>query len=171
MSTASKLTLLGTTAGAIGIVIMVHYQQQAEKAVRAHLCRRLPARSDDLLGNARRCTPRSRAAEAQARAHAGLRDAAEARGRVSESADCFGREQTGPLIAAFCSQLPERNVCEWGAAARPEKDPCGTQNPLTLKQALRRCLRRPDRSTNPTYRNPEFKTRLLEWERPQYVRI
>lgn len=34
MSTASKLTLLGTTAGAIGIVIMVHYQQQAEKAVR-----------------------------------------------------------------------------------------------------------------------------------------
>lgn len=32
MSTASKLTLLGTTAGAIGIVIMVHYQQQAEKA-------------------------------------------------------------------------------------------------------------------------------------------
>ncbi|KAL9628376.1 MAG: hypothetical protein Q9164_007300 [Protoblastenia rupestris] len=32
MSRASKLTLAGTTASAIGIVIMVHYQQQAEKA-------------------------------------------------------------------------------------------------------------------------------------------
>ncbi|KAL9104519.1 MAG: hypothetical protein Q9163_000550 [Psora crenata] len=32
MSRASKLTLAGTTASAIGIVILVHYQQQAEKA-------------------------------------------------------------------------------------------------------------------------------------------
>ncbi|KAK5278838.1 hypothetical protein BJ546DRAFT_855984 [Cryomyces antarcticus] len=32
MSTAAKLTLAGTTAGAIGIVIFVHYAQRAEKA-------------------------------------------------------------------------------------------------------------------------------------------
>ncbi|KAF2091100.1 cytochrome c oxidase assembly protein [Saccharata proteae CBS 121410] len=32
MSTAAKLTLAGTTAGAIGIVILVHFQQKAEKA-------------------------------------------------------------------------------------------------------------------------------------------
>ncbi|KAL6714053.1 hypothetical protein ACLMJK_008547 [Lecanora helva] len=32
MSTASKLTLAGTTLGAIGIVVLVHYQQQSEKA-------------------------------------------------------------------------------------------------------------------------------------------
>lgn len=34
MSQAAKITLAGTSLGAIGIVIMVHYQQQAEKAVR-----------------------------------------------------------------------------------------------------------------------------------------
>ena len=34
MSRAAKLTLAGTSLGAIGIVVMVHYQQQAEKAVR-----------------------------------------------------------------------------------------------------------------------------------------
>lgn len=33
MSTASKLTLAGTTLGAIGIVIFVHYAQVAEKDV------------------------------------------------------------------------------------------------------------------------------------------
>lgn len=33
MSTASKLTLAGTTLGAIGIVIFVHYAQTAEKDV------------------------------------------------------------------------------------------------------------------------------------------
>ncbi|KAK0509306.1 hypothetical protein JMJ35_008677 [Cladonia borealis] len=32
MSRAAKLTLAGTSLGAMGIVIMVHYQQQAEKA-------------------------------------------------------------------------------------------------------------------------------------------
>ncbi|KAF2140005.1 uncharacterized protein K452DRAFT_299969 [Aplosporella prunicola CBS 121167] len=32
MSTAAKLTLAGTTASAIGIVVLVHFQQQAEKA-------------------------------------------------------------------------------------------------------------------------------------------
>ena len=35
MSRASKLTLAGTTASAMGIVILVHYQQKAEKAVSA----------------------------------------------------------------------------------------------------------------------------------------
>lgn len=34
MSTASKLTLLGTTIGTIGIVAFVHWAQTAEKAVR-----------------------------------------------------------------------------------------------------------------------------------------
>lgn len=33
MSTAAKLTLAGTTAGAIGIVIFVHLQQKLDKAV------------------------------------------------------------------------------------------------------------------------------------------
>jgi len=33
MSTASKLTLAGTTLGAIGIVIFVHYAQTSEKEV------------------------------------------------------------------------------------------------------------------------------------------
>jgi hypothetical protein len=33
MSTASKLTLLGTTIGTIGIVAFVHWAQTAEKAV------------------------------------------------------------------------------------------------------------------------------------------
>ena len=33
MSRASKLTLAGTSLGAIGIVVLVHYQQQSEKAV------------------------------------------------------------------------------------------------------------------------------------------
>ena len=33
MSTAAKLTLAGTTVGAIGIVVLVHYQQNSEKAV------------------------------------------------------------------------------------------------------------------------------------------
>lgn len=33
MSTAAKLTLAGTTAGAIGIVIFVHLQQKFDKAV------------------------------------------------------------------------------------------------------------------------------------------
>ncbi|KAF2662612.1 cytochrome c oxidase assembly protein [Lophiostoma macrostomum CBS 122681] len=31
MSRASKLTLLGTSLGAVGIVIFVHYSQRAEK--------------------------------------------------------------------------------------------------------------------------------------------
>lgn len=34
MSRAAKLTLAGTSLGAMGIVVLVHYQQQAEKAVR-----------------------------------------------------------------------------------------------------------------------------------------
>ena len=33
MSSASKLTLAGTSLSAIGIVVLVHYQQRAEKAV------------------------------------------------------------------------------------------------------------------------------------------
>ena len=33
MSRAAKLTLAGTTAAAAGIVVFVHYAQQAEKAV------------------------------------------------------------------------------------------------------------------------------------------
>ena len=33
MSRASKLTLAGTSLSAIGIVVLVHYQQRAEKAV------------------------------------------------------------------------------------------------------------------------------------------
>lgn len=33
MSRAAKLTLAGTSLGAIGIVVLVHYQQNAEKAV------------------------------------------------------------------------------------------------------------------------------------------
>ena len=33
MSTASKLTLLGTTVGTVGIVWFVHWAQTAEKAV------------------------------------------------------------------------------------------------------------------------------------------
>ncbi|KAI9888538.1 MAG: hypothetical protein M1814_006838 [Vezdaea aestivalis] len=32
MSTASKLTLAGTTLGAVGIVVFVHYAQRADKA-------------------------------------------------------------------------------------------------------------------------------------------
>lgn len=35
MSTASKLTLAGTTLGALGIVLGVHFQQKAEQAVRS----------------------------------------------------------------------------------------------------------------------------------------
>lgn len=34
MSTAAKLTLAGTSVGAVAIVVLVHYQQTAEKAVR-----------------------------------------------------------------------------------------------------------------------------------------
>ena len=37
MSRASKLTLAGTAASAVGIVILVHYQQQAEKIVRSYI--------------------------------------------------------------------------------------------------------------------------------------
>ena len=37
MSTAAKLTLAGTTISAIGIVVLVHYQQNSEKAVRAQV--------------------------------------------------------------------------------------------------------------------------------------
>ena len=33
MSRAAKLTLAGTSIGAIGIVTLVHYQQNSEKAV------------------------------------------------------------------------------------------------------------------------------------------
>ena len=33
MSRASKFTLAGTSAAAIGIVVLVHYQQNAEKIV------------------------------------------------------------------------------------------------------------------------------------------
>ena len=33
MSRASKLTLAGTSLSAVGIVVLVHYQQRAEKAV------------------------------------------------------------------------------------------------------------------------------------------
>ena len=33
MSLAAKLTLAGTSLGAVGIVYLVHHQQQAEKAV------------------------------------------------------------------------------------------------------------------------------------------
>lgn len=39
MSTASKITLAATTLGAIGIVISVHYAQQAERAVCCFLWR------------------------------------------------------------------------------------------------------------------------------------
>lgn len=39
MSTASKLTLLGTTLGTAGIVAFVHWAQQSEKAVRLQLWR------------------------------------------------------------------------------------------------------------------------------------
>ncbi|KAK3173715.1 hypothetical protein OEA41_007047 [Lepraria neglecta] len=35
MSRASKLTLAGTSLGAIGIVVLVHYQQQSEKALKS----------------------------------------------------------------------------------------------------------------------------------------
>lgn len=34
MSRASKFTLLGTSLFAVGTIVMVHFQQQAEKAVR-----------------------------------------------------------------------------------------------------------------------------------------
>lgn len=34
MSTKAKMTLAGTAAGALGIIVFVHYAQQAEKAVR-----------------------------------------------------------------------------------------------------------------------------------------
>lgn len=37
MSTAAKLTLAGTTAGAIGIVIFVHLQQKFDQAVRLNV--------------------------------------------------------------------------------------------------------------------------------------
>ena len=33
MSRAAKLTLAGTSSSAIGIIVLVHYQQRAEKAV------------------------------------------------------------------------------------------------------------------------------------------
>ena len=36
MAQAAKLTLAGTTLGAIGIVIFVHYGQQAERAVSSY---------------------------------------------------------------------------------------------------------------------------------------
>ena len=39
MSTASKLTLLGTTLGTAGIVAFVHWAQEAEKTVRPSLFR------------------------------------------------------------------------------------------------------------------------------------
>lgn len=36
MSRAAKLTLTGTSIGAIAVVVLVHYQQNSEKAVSAH---------------------------------------------------------------------------------------------------------------------------------------
>ena len=39
MSTASKLTLAGSSLGAIGIVLFVHYAQQWERAVSGHCSR------------------------------------------------------------------------------------------------------------------------------------
>jgi protein PET117 len=35
MSTKAKLTLAGTSLGALGIIVFVHYSQKAEKAVRS----------------------------------------------------------------------------------------------------------------------------------------
>jgi len=37
MSQAAKLTLAGTSLGALGIITFVHYTQKAEKAVRADI--------------------------------------------------------------------------------------------------------------------------------------
>lgn len=42
MSRAAKLTLAGTSLGAMGIVVLVHYQQQAEKAVRSQAILTIP---------------------------------------------------------------------------------------------------------------------------------
>lgn len=43
MSRAAKLTLAGTSIGAIGIVTLVHYQQNSEKAVSIPSTLSLPA--------------------------------------------------------------------------------------------------------------------------------
>jgi PET assembly of cytochrome c oxidase, mitochondrial len=82
MSTASKLTLLGTTIGTIGIVAFVHWAQTAEKAVSEPSYLSFGAWADNPQGHARRRPPRYRAAANQTRATSRLRDATPARGGV-----------------------------------------------------------------------------------------
>lgn len=41
MSAAAKMTLAGTSLGALGIIVFVHYAQKADKAVCFPLCHEL----------------------------------------------------------------------------------------------------------------------------------
>ena len=113
MSTAAKVTLASTTLGAVGIVALVHYQQQAEKTVSIPSClhtylatslRPFPPLSSTnpsiflpknthakfSLGNARRRSPRHGTTKDQTGAAGRVRDAAAAGGGVSEGAECEG---------------------------------------------------------------------------------
>ena len=114
MSRASKLTLLGTSLGTVGIVIAVHFQQKFEREVRqsytpAGSCN-APQTScsceanSDLSGHARRRCPRYGTAENQARKTIGLRFAKTTGGRVQAGADSArldssSREKSSESIA------------------------------------------------------------------------
>ncbi len=55
MSRAAKLTLAGTSVGAIGIVALVHYQQNSEKAVSLPSKMKFLGRFDEQLTFQRQC--------------------------------------------------------------------------------------------------------------------
>lgn len=82
MSTAAKLTLAGTTAGAIGIVIFVHMQQKLDKAVSATSSSNIFTNFDRYLGYASRRDSRYGTAKDQERKTGRFRDAKTVGGAV-----------------------------------------------------------------------------------------
>jgi hypothetical protein len=114
MSRASKLTLLGTSLGTVGIVFAVHFQQKFEREVRRSYTPDSPydtpqtscscEANSDLSGHARRRCPRYGTAENQARKTIGLRFAKAIGGRVQAGADSArlnssSREKSSKSIA------------------------------------------------------------------------
>lgn len=120
MSTASKLTLVGTTIGTIGIVAFVHWAQTAEKSVsweQSYYSTPCFPVADNIQGNACRCRPRHGAATSETRASSRLRDAAAARRTVQESTDCVRRYSWTASQMTFTTMSPSPRdfdtTCRW----------------------------------------------------------
>ncbi|KAF2157381.1 hypothetical protein K461DRAFT_15973 [Myriangium duriaei CBS 260.36] len=111
MSTAAKFTLLGTSFGALGIIVFVHYAQKADKAVCTLLslspsstsvffrCRYghgpYTTRADWTSGDACGRHPGHGTAASEARASGRLRDAGCSREGISKSSNCQRRPCIG----------------------------------------------------------------------------